>query len=664
MPLPPTELSTGPSTGPSIEEDATALAEPASREADGTAPTEMSDGVQASSSTGDGGPQQRVAQIGMMLGRYRLDTELGEGGMASVFGARDTKLGRDVAIKVMFPHLARRKEAASRFKREARAAAGLDHEHILRVFDVGGGEIEDGVLVPPYIVLERIDGASLDDFFREHEAPMAEVVAAMGVALCRGLAQAHAHKIVHRDIKPANVMVTKKGRLVLADFGVARVGEDDSVETRTGAVLGTPAYMSPEQASGEKVDSRSDLYSLGATLYRIATGSVPYAGSAAQIVAGILDGKRIPAEQRDPRIGRELSRTIDKLMQRDPDDRFQTAEETEKALLEIVGGGGDQDCEELLREFVRDPEAQLERNRDTVISASLMRARRLAVEGRAPAALAIAERVLALAPDNAQAKALCDDLGRPKKDKRLLLAIFGPMVVTGVVGAVFWGSRPGPISTYADAGLSDAWQVPADASGDDAATALVDGGPIVHDAAAAELRKPDVRPRPKARTVDAGDVLLPPSKADAAVAVIAPPASPARLIVDVTPWCDVWIDGAKHQRASKKNAYELAPGTYEVECKQPGTGKSSSKSVSLTAGELRTVTGSVLDPVTVAVRLSNGDAITIGSTRIANGESGVLTAGRPRVQVWKNGKPQGQSQLMTIRESCVMRDEPQLACAR
>ncbi len=641
----------------------TASGNASSADVDGTAQTQLSDGAVPSFETGDAGPQQRVAQVGMMLGRYELGSELGEGGMASVFAARDTKLGRDVAIKVMFPHLARRKEAASRFKREARAAAGLDHEHILRVFDVGGGEVEDGVLVPPYIVLERIDGASLDDFFQDRDAPMTEVVAAIGVALCRGLAQAHASNIVHRDIKPANVMVTKKGRLVLGDFGVARVGDDDSVVTRTGAVLGTPAYMSPEQACGEKVDFRSDLYSLGASLYRIATGSVPYAGSAAQIVAGILDGKRIPAEQRDPRVGRELSRVIDKLMQKEPEERYQTAEEAEAALLEIVHGGGYEDCEELLQDYARDPEGQTERSLDDVVTASLVRARRLSVEGRAPAALAIADRVLALAPDNAQAQALCNDLGRSKKDRRLLLAIFGPMVVTGIVGAVFWGSRPGPISSYADAAPSDAWAAPADAIPPEAASIVAaDAAQVAADAAKVSARKPDSRPRIKRRPVDAGIVVAAFPQPDAMVATVAPVA-PASLIVDVLPWCDVWIDGSKRQRASKKTSYSLRPGTYQVECKQPGTDMQWSKTVTLSAGEKRTVKGSVLAPVTIAARLSEGDAVMVGSKRIANGKSAVVPAGRHRTQIWKKGKPQGDAKFMDLRTSCVMRDEP-LACSR
>ncbi|MCP4449781.1 MAG: serine/threonine protein kinase [Myxococcales bacterium] len=619
----------------------------------------------------DRGPRQQVAQVGMMLGRYQLVSELGEGGMATVFGARDTKLERDVAVKVMFPHLARRQEAASRFKREARAAAGLDHEHILRVFDVGGGQIEGDVLVPPYIVLELIDGSSLDDFFQEHDPPLSEVVAAIGVALCRGLDQAHASGIVHRDIKPANVMVTKKGRLVLADFGVARVGDDDSVVTRTGAVLGTPAYMSPEQASGEEVDARSDLYSLGATLYRLATGSVPYGGSSAQVISGILDGKKVPAEQRDARIGRELSRVIDRLMETELSDRYQSAQDAAEALLEIVTGGGEEDSEALLASYVRDPGAQLERSRDGIVSANLVRARILSLQGRAPAAIAIAERVLALSPGNVQAQALCDSLGQGRKARRRLwLAIFGPMIATAIVGAVFWGSRPGPISTYADAAHSDAWIPVADASSSVLQTPVAvqyDAGARKADAHSEDAATgrshgvPRVGPR-KRGGVDAAVVATSLAMADAALSEV-PVAQPAMLIVNILPWCDVWIDGAKRERASKNTTYQLAPGTYSVECKQASTNMSWARKVTLSAGEVRTLLGSVLPPVTIAVRLSKGESVTVGSRRIADGESAVIAAGRHRTQVWKSGKPRGNAKFMDIRTSCILRDEPNLVCS-
>jgi len=206
------------------------------------------------------GPRQ--VRAGDTLGRYELGDELGEGGMATVFRARDRELRREVAVKVLFPHLARRAEVVRRFQREARAAAGLEHPNILRIYDVGGGEGDD----PPYIVMELIRGRTLLAEIEQRGAMLAEVAACIGALLGDALAAAHAAGIIHRDVKPANVLIAQGGRLLLADFGVARLETEDSLVTRTGALLGTPAYMSPEQASGDVTTARSDLYSLGATL--------------------------------------------------------------------------------------------------------------------------------------------------------------------------------------------------------------------------------------------------------------------------------------------------------------------------------------------------------------------------------------------------------------
>ena len=201
-------------------------------------------------------------RTGDVLGRYALGEELGEGGMATVYRARDRDLRRDVAVKVLFPHLARRDEIVRRFHREARAAAGLEHPNILRIYDVGGGEADE----PPYIVMELIRGRTLLQETERRGAMLAEVAACVGALLGDALSAAHAAGIIHRDVKPANVLIAPGGRLLLGDFGVARLETEDSLVTRTGALLGTPAYMSPEQASGDIATARSDLYSLGATL--------------------------------------------------------------------------------------------------------------------------------------------------------------------------------------------------------------------------------------------------------------------------------------------------------------------------------------------------------------------------------------------------------------
>ncbi|HTJ40889.1 MAG TPA: serine/threonine-protein kinase, partial [Kofleriaceae bacterium] len=266
----------------------------------GSAETEVSGGT--GSTSGAVAPAMdtrsfRTVEPGVVLDRYLVEEELGAGGMATVYRARDRELRREVAVKVLFPHLAKKHDVVRRFSREARAAAGLEHPHILRVYDVGGGELAGGD--PPYIVMELVrGGASLRDL-AEHGPPLcAELVASMGAVLCDALAVAHARGVVHRDVKPGNVLVAAGGRLLLADFGVARIDDDDSVVTRTGALLGTPSFMSPEQAQGSEIDARSDLYSVGASLYQLATASLPYAGPTAKVVAQIVAGTLTPPLRR------------------------------------------------------------------------------------------------------------------------------------------------------------------------------------------------------------------------------------------------------------------------------------------------------------------------------------------------------------------------------
>src|SRR6185437_11433907 len=175
----------------------------------------------------------KSVEPGAVLDRYVVEEELGAGGMATVYRARDQELRREVAIKVMFPHLAKKRDVVRRFAREARAAAGLEHPHILRVYDVGGGELVGGD--PPYIVMELVRGGTSLRETAENGPPLgAELVASIGAVVCDALAVAHARGVIHRDVKPGNVLVAPGGRLLLADFGVARIEDDDSsVVTRT-----------------------------------------------------------------------------------------------------------------------------------------------------------------------------------------------------------------------------------------------------------------------------------------------------------------------------------------------------------------------------------------------------------------------------------------------
>ena len=208
--------------------------------------------------------------IGTVLsGRYRLESKLGSGGMSTVYLARDETLQRWVAVKVMHREMSDQPDQLERFRREARAVAQLSHPNVVAVIDAG----EDGG--HPYIVFEHVEGETLKERIdRLGRLPIIEA-AAYGIEVGRGLAMAHGHRLIHRDVKPQNVLIDAEGRAKVTDFGIARSLESDGL-TKTGRVLGTTDYVAPEQAMGQGVDARCDVYSLGVLLYEMLTGEVPF----------------------------------------------------------------------------------------------------------------------------------------------------------------------------------------------------------------------------------------------------------------------------------------------------------------------------------------------------------------------------------------------------
>ncbi|HYV62507.1 MAG TPA: serine/threonine-protein kinase, partial [Bryobacteraceae bacterium] len=216
-------------------------------------------------------PERRPLQAGTQLGVYQIEAVLGEGGMGTVYRAVDTKLNRPVAIKVLSDELADA-SARRRFQREAQMASSLNHPHIVTVHDAGEFEGRQ------YLVTEFVDGGTLKDWARAQKRSWREVVELL-IGVADGLATAHAAGILHRDVKPQNVLVTKSGYAKLADFGLAKLGEPSTPEgetrtltegiTQPGLVVGTVAYMSPEQAAGQRVDARSDVFSFGVLLYEM-----------------------------------------------------------------------------------------------------------------------------------------------------------------------------------------------------------------------------------------------------------------------------------------------------------------------------------------------------------------------------------------------------------
>ena len=273
--------------------------------------------------------------IGRTLSHFRIVAKIGEGGMGVVYRAEDEKLRRPVALKVLPPDRVGNEERRLRFLREARAAAAVTHPNIATIYEVGEAE---GVV---FIAMELVEGKSLRALIAGRPLPLKEAVR-IAVEIAEGLARAHQSHVIHRDLKPENIVVGTDGRVKILDFGLAKLLEEPaphdmdrsrlptiSVElTREGKILGTAAYMSPEQARGEAVDARSDLFSFGIVLYEMVTGRAPFQGrTSTDVLSAILRDQPVPAAQLNPEAPVELVRIIGECLEKDPQDRCQHADQ-------------------------------------------------------------------------------------------------------------------------------------------------------------------------------------------------------------------------------------------------------------------------------------------------------------------------------------------------
>src|SRR5262245_24465239 len=282
-------------------------------------------------------PSEKPGSLGR-LGHYEVLEVVGRGGMGVVFRAFDTKLHRVVALKVLAPQLATSSAARQRFVREARAAAAVTHDHVIPIHAV-----EDAGPVP-YLVMQFIDGPTLQKKLdRTGQLPLKEILR-IGLQIAEGLAAAHRHGLVHRDVKPANILLENGvERVKLTDFGLARAGDDASL-TQSGVVAGTPTYMSPEQAQGEPVDFRSDLFSLGSVLYAMCAGRPPFrAPTAMAVLKRVCEEMPRPIREINPELPPWLADLLARLHAKAPADRFASAQEVAdllaRHLAELQRGG-------------------------------------------------------------------------------------------------------------------------------------------------------------------------------------------------------------------------------------------------------------------------------------------------------------------------------------
>lgn len=370
------------------------------------------------------------------IDRYELLEEVGSGGMAVVFKGLDTTLHREVAVKIMHPHLANREESRRRFSREARAVARLRHPAIVEIYDFSDDETRQS-----FLVTEFVPGRTLRAFSDEVGFGLPELAALAAHGLAEALEHAHENGIVHRDLKPENVMVRSDGQLKLMDFGIARILEGERM-TMTGALVGSPLHMAPEIIEGKDAGESADIFALGTILYWMITGEMAFAGNnTTQTLRRILEGEFRDPRTLAPSCSDELAELVGRCLSREPANRPAHMGEFRAALASILAPCGIERPDEALKGFFLDPETSREALRRQLIERLTREGEEALAQKRAARALSIFDRVLALDEGNEKVLRHLEQMKRSRVVKRRLqvagaVALGGVLALGGIYGFV------------------------------------------------------------------------------------------------------------------------------------------------------------------------------------------------------------------------------------
>ncbi len=530
----------------------------------------------------------------MLSDRYQLKRRLGQGGMARVFLAEDTTLGRTVAIKQLHDELDGDDEVRKRFMREARIFAKLKHPHIVDIYDVvpteGGGVA---------MVMEFIDGTDLQTVLKGGLRLVPELAALVVRPVAEALAYAHSQGVVHRDVKPANVLLGKDGTIKLSDFGIAKA-QEETVLTQTGDFLGTPAYIAPEQARGELIGPAADQYALGAVLFELVTGQQPFrAPNTLAVLTKIMSGDYPDPRTLSEAVDDHLAGIIARALSLEVKDRYPDLPALTGALQAYHHEVSRDREKRLVSELVANPTSTSEVVAGEVADEMVVTGRQALEQGDLGRARKAAAAALARRPGHVQAEALLrtiEESGPPaamtaspspgagRSRLPLVVAAVALAVVVGLaVGAIrrSGGPEATPDAAPTLAAVADAAVAPADPSPDaahpDAAqpdARLADAAPRPVDAASPKVARRK-RPRPPLRRAKPEappppEPLIDPAPEPKRRPPLDRPTTPGKLAIATAPWADVYVDGKKKGRTPYLRELSLPAGTYRLELRNPG----------------------------------------------------------------------------------------------